>query len=243
MKLKKVYGIYAARALLQQKDAKVSKLLLQKTDNKRVAEIYKLAISRGSVEIEYAKSSKLDELTDNAVHQGVIIYYTASQSQLDLYDLIASKSGSVLVLILDGVVDPSNLGACIRSAAAFNVDAVIIPKDKAVAVNETVRKVAAGGADMVPVYPVTNLVRTMDGLADHGIWFYGLTEKADQTISEMNFSGNIGIVMGGEEKGMRDLTAKKCDHLIKLPTSDDFSTLNVSVATGITLYEVKRQLG
>ena len=133
------------------------------------------------------------------------------------------------------------MGACIRTAAAFGVDAVVIPKDKAVGVNATVRKVAAGAVEHVPVFAVTNLARTMTQLAAENIWCYGLSEHADLSVEQAQFPERVAVVMGGEQDGIRALTAKKCDQLLCLPTCGTFKTLNVSVATGVALYAVSVQ--
>jgi 23S rRNA (guanosine2251-2'-O)-methyltransferase len=242
--VEKAYGIHAVEAILQQQSIRVTAVWVQAHPNKRQQALLTLVKSHHQAPVHWVQSAEWDALAPQARHQGIMIAYTRQAlAQPDLLDLVQSRLPRAVILILDGVVDPSNLGACIRSAAAFSVDAVIIPKDKAVQVNETVRKVAAGGAERIPVYSVTNLARTMEQLAELGMWFYGFTEHTDTLISQVSFSGGVGIVMGSEANGLRELTMRRCDHLIKLPTSDAFSTLNVSVATGIALYEVSKQMG
>jgi 23S rRNA (guanosine2251-2'-O)-methyltransferase len=145
--------------------------------------------------------------------------------------------------VLDGVQDPHNLGACLRTAAAAGVTAVVIPKDKAAPINATVRKTSAGAADRIPVVSVTNLARTLRALQAMGVWIYGLEGQATQPIHGIDFTGNIAIVIGGEGEGMRRLTREHCDGLVKIPMPGDMESLNVSVATGVALFEVVRQRG
>jgi 23S rRNA (guanosine2251-2'-O)-methyltransferase len=156
---------------------------------------------------------------------------------------LSGAAGAPLLLVLDGVQDPHNLGACLRSAAAAGVTAVVIPKDKAVQVNATVRKTSAGAADRVPVVVVTNLARSLAALKDAGVWFVGLAGEATQSLYAVDLKGPIGIVMGGEGEGMRRLTREHCDWIAKIPMQGDVESLNVSVATGIALFEARRQRG
>ena len=240
--MERAYGIHAVEALLQQQAVRITEVWVQATPNKRQEAILLLLAERHQARVHMVQAAEWNTLAPQAKHQGIMVAFQRQVvSQPDLFDLVQARLPNALVLILDGVVDPSNLGACIRSAAAFSVDAVVIPKDKAVQLNETVRKVAAGGAECVPVYSVTNLARTMEQLGQLGLWFYGFTEHTDTLVTEVRFHGGIGVVMGAEATGLRELTRRRCDHLLKLPTSETFSTLNVSVATGIVLYEVNRQ--
>lgn len=243
MCVEKAFGIHAVEAILQQSAVQITEVWVQARPNKRQQSLLAmLEASHKGATVHLVESSEWEQIAPRVRHQGILIAYTrAMEMQPDLFTLIEARMPHALILIIDGVVDPSNLGACIRSAAAFSVDAVIIPKDKAAQVNETVRKVAAGGVEQVPVYSVTNVARTMDQLAKLGVWFYGCTEHADLDLQAADFSGAVGVVMGAEAKGLRELTMRHCDHLVKLPTSKAFSTLNVSVATGIALYEVVRQ--
>ena len=241
--MEKAYGIHAVEAVLRQQSIRITAVWVQAHPNKRQQVLLDLLEKHHQVPVHWVQSAEWDRLAPQARHQGIMIAYQRQEvPQPDLMELIQSRLPQAVILILDGVVDPSNLGACIRSAAAFSVDAVIIPKDKAAQINETVRKVAAGGAEQVPIYSVTNVARTMEQLGQLGIWFYGFTEHADMVVSQVQFSGGVGIVMGSEANGLRELTMRRCDHLVKLPTSDAFSTLNVSVATGIALYEVMKQV-
>ena len=146
-----------------------------------------------------------------------------------------------LLLLLDGVQDPHNLGACLRAADACGVHAVIVPRDRAVGLNATVRKVAAGAAETVPLVAVTNLARTMRALKDQGIWLIGTAADAQQRCYDTELTGPVGIVMGGEGEGLRRLTRESCDLLVSLPMAGAIESLNVSVATGMILYEAVRQ--
>ena len=151
------------------------------------------------------------------------------------------NSYSAFLLILDNVTDPHNLGACLRSADAAGVHGVIAPKDKAVGLTSTVSKVACGAAETVPFYQVTNLARTLKELQERGIWLYGTAGEASESVFKTDLKGPIAIVMGAEGKGLRRLTRESCDHLINIPMTGSVSSLNVSVATGICLFEAVRQ--
>lgn len=146
-----------------------------------------------------------------------------------------------LLLILDQIQDPHNLGACLRSAEGAGVNAVILPKDSSAPVSEVVRRVAAGAADRVPIFYVTNLARTMDALKEKGVWMTGTADEADNVVYQTNLTGSTAIVMGAEGKGLRRLTRERCDNLVSIPMSGKTSSLNVSVATGVVLFEVVRQ--
>ena len=161
--------------------------------------------------------------------------------ETELMTRMETKQDSSLLLILDEITDPHNLGACLRTADAAGVDAVLIPKDKSAPLNMTVRKVASGAADTVTVIAVTNLSRTLEKLKNLGIWIVGAVGEAEMSLYEVDLTGSIAIVMGSEGKGLRRLTREKCDYLASIPMSGELSSLNVSVATGICLFEAVRQ--
>lgn len=239
MKLNIAYGIHAVTGLVEHKANDVAAIYLQPKPNKRHQEI--LAKLK-NVKVTTKSIAELDAMTKGSIHQGIVVHYKESKPLYSsLEDLLSEKTDNILLLVLDGVVDPSNLGSCIRSAAAFGADAIIVPKDRAVSVNATVIKVAAGATSLVPVFEVTNLARSLEQIAENGIWLYGLSEHANLSLGSHDLKGNVALVMGGEARGIRDLTAKKCDYLVSLPTVSKFATLNVAVATGISLYEVARQ--
>lgn len=159
----------------------------------------------------------------------------------DLYELVALLKHPPLVLILDGLQDPHNLGACLRTADGAGVDAVVLPKDRSVSITDTVRKVACGGAEGVPVAQITNLARVMKQLKEMGLWLVGTADQAAQSLYSIDLTGPIGLVMGSEGKGVRRLTSENCDFLARLPMAGKVESLNVSVATGVCLYEAVRQ--
>lgn len=235
------YGIHAVTALLENSPEKIKQLWLQKNrDDKKLKVIARLAEQQG-MPIQFVPTKTLDKLCQ-ARHQGVIaeVSMTKGHSENDLSDIIAS-SPTPFILILDGVEDPHNLGACLRSADAAGVTCVIAPKDKAVGITSTVSKVACGAAETVPFIQVTNLARTMQQLKEQGIWIYGAAGEAEKSLYQLELTGPIAIAMGAEGKGLRRLTRENCDFLIKIPMAGTVESLNVSVATGICLFEVLRQ--
>lgn len=239
-----IYGLHAVDALLRRDPAQVQCLFVQAGRNdKRMAAIVKLARNQG-VELVELGRYELDVKVDGR-HQGVVaqVEGVASKSwdERSLFQLIDDLDHTPLILVLDGVTDPHNLGACLRSADAAGVDAVIVPKDNAADLSPTVRKVACGAAETVPFVRVTNLARTLAGLKERGIWLYGAAGEAENTIYNNDLTGPAAIVMGAEGDGLRRLTREACDFLVKLPMAGDVSSLNVSVATGICLFEVVRQ--
>ncbi|NVJ59959.1 MAG: 23S rRNA (guanosine(2251)-2'-O)-methyltransferase RlmB [Gammaproteobacteria bacterium] len=241
---KLVIGIHAVDLLLKKSADQINKIYLQANRQDAKAQRLISLAAKHRIPVVRWDKSKLDDMTDEN-HQGIIaeLSQTGSTvlSEYDLYDLVENKSGDITLLILDGVTDPHNLGACFRNADAAGVDAVVVPKDKSVGLNSTVRKVACGAAETVPFYAVTNLVRALKTLQELGVWIIGTAGEAEQTLFESQFSGSLALVMGAEGKGMRRLTRENCDQLIKIPMKGSVSSLNVSVATGICLFEMMRQ--
>ena len=238
-----VHGMHAVRWLLQRHPERVRQIWVQKgRDDMRAAEIVTLAKHAG-IAVQTAEARTLDSMTAGASHQGVVAEVAPSQTWDDarLHAHVAALAEPALLLLLDGVQDPHNLGACLRTADACAVHAVIIPKDRAVGLNATVRKVAAGAAETVPLVAVTNLARTMRALKEQGVWLIGLAADAAQRCYETDLTGPVGIVMGGEGEGLRRLTRESCDLLVSLPMSGAIESLNVSVAAGMALYEATRQ--
>lgn len=237
-----VFGIHAVASLLARSPERVEQLLIQKgRSDKRITELLALAKQAG-LRIEVVERKLLDEKVQGK-HQGVIAESRGSQvlREGDLKLLLDELSRPPLLLILDGVTDPHNLGACLRTADAAGVDAVIVPKDNSAGLNATARKVACGAAEVVPFVQVTNLARTLRDLQERGVWIYGTAGEAEQEVYDVDLKGPMALVMGAEGKGMRRLTRENCDYLVKLPMAGSVSSLNVSVATGITLFEVVRQ--
>ena len=199
------------------------------------------AVAKQGISIEHIKKKDLEKRCESNKTQGVAVRYrgVSAKSEQSLEALIQKEN--VFLLVLDGVLDPHNLGACLRTADAAGVDAVIAPKDRAVGITSTVRKVACGAAESVPFIQVTNLARTLKQLQDEYIWVVGAAGEADDSIYDTKLQGKIALVMGAEEKGMRRLTRENCDQLVKLPMSGQVESLNVSVATGVCLFEIVRQ--
>ncbi|NLG58878.1 MAG: 23S rRNA (guanosine(2251)-2'-O)-methyltransferase RlmB [Gammaproteobacteria bacterium] len=238
-----IAGINAVAAALEHDADNVREVLVEAgAKNPRVAEIETEA-RRKDIDVRRVTQQALDGVAGGLRHQGVAARYVAARTwdEKDLSDLVQAANGQALVLVLDGVQDPHNLGACLRSAAAANATAVVIPKDKAVQVTATVRKTSAGAADIIPVVRATNLARTLRELQKQGVWIHGLAGDADATLYSLDLTGNIALVMGGEADGLRRLTREYCDHLARIPMPGDFESLNVSVATGIALFEAVRQ--
>lgn len=238
-----VYGLHAVRWLLKRHPERVRQVWLRGgRENARVQEIAELARAAGA-SVQRAETRVLDQLEADAVHQGVIADVRPSQAWTDveLMDHLENLEGAPLLLVLDGVQDPHNLGACLRTADACGVHAVVVPRDRAAGLTSTVRKVAAGAAETVPLVTVTNLARTLRALKERNIWLAGTAADAEQTTAEAKLAGALAVVMGGEGEGLRRLTRESCDFLVRLPMSGAVESLNVSVATGMVLYEVLRQ--
>jgi 23S rRNA (guanosine2251-2'-O)-methyltransferase len=243
MSVQWVVGINAVAAALENDAANVTELLVEaRARNPRLQEIADTARAAG-IAVRTVAGDALERIADGNRHQGVAAGYAAATSydEHDIDALVAAASGAPLFLILDGVQDPHNLGACLRSAAAAGVTAVMMPKDKSAPVNATVRKTSAGAADRVPLIRVTNLARSLETLKQAGVWLVGLAGEATQSLYALDLKGPTGIVMGGEGDGMRRLTREHCDFLAQIPMSGTVESLNVSVATGIALFEVRRQ--
>jgi len=235
-----VYGIHAVQQALQ--SAEAGQLFLQSgRQDKRVQTLKDLACQQ-HVTINEVDKAQLDQMVSGR-HQGaVLVLEGQAQQQHQSLEAVVKQAGEqALVLVLDGVQDPHNLGACLRTADAAGVHAVVVPKDNACVLTPVVRKVACGAAEMVPFFAVTNVARTITDLQAMGCWATGLTGEADQSLYEIDCAGPTVIVMGAEGTGMRRLTKEKCDFLAKLPMAGSVSSLNVSVATGVVLYEVVRQ--
>ena len=241
-----VWGIHAVGELLRQRAPQVLKLVvLAGRSDERVNELRALALAAG-LNVEEADRKQLDRLAEGN-HQGALAlcdvnYGVRSEKQL-VAALDELSERAPLILVLDGITDPHNFGACLRSADAAGVDAVIVPKDKSAPLNATVRKVACGAAETVPVYAVTNLARALEALKQRGIWLAGLAGEATVSLRQQALTGPLALVMGSEGEGLRRLTREACDYLISIPMAGSVSSLNVSVATGVTLFEAVRQRG
>ena len=238
-----IAGINAVASALEHDAANVREVLVEAGGrNPRLVEIESQA-RRLEIDVRRVAQQALDGVAGGLRHQGVVARYEAARmwDEHELHDLIEQAEGRALVLVLDGVQDPHNLGACLRSAAAAAVTAVVIPRDKAVQVNATVRKTSAGAADRIPVIAATNLSRCLRDMQKQGVWIYGLAGETEASLYGIDLTGNVALVLGGEGDGLRRLTRENCDALVKIPMPGEMESLNVSVATGISLFEAVRQ--
>ncbi|MBI5461735.1 MAG: 23S rRNA (guanosine(2251)-2'-O)-methyltransferase RlmB [Gammaproteobacteria bacterium] len=239
----RVYGLHAVRALLRQEGVQVVHAWAQDSrhDPKLETLIGELQ-ARGS-RVDRTPRRELDRLAPGVRHQGILVEFQGgiAATDQDLDSFLATLTAPALLLVLDGVTDPHNLGACLRSADAAGVQAVILPKDRSVGLTPVVRKVACGAAESLPVFSVTNLARTLRTLQDAGIWIYGAAGEAEQTLYDVDLKGSVALVLGAEGGGLRRLTREHCDGLVKIPMAGTVESLNVSVATAVLLFEVVRQ--
>jgi len=237
-----VFGLHAVQALLDSDPQRFQEVFILKgRDDRRLQPVVKALEAQGIV-IQVANRQWLDSQVEGGVHQGIVARVKAGRQyqENDLPDLL-EKLEKPFLLILDGVTDPHNLGACLRSADAAGVHAVIVPKDRSAQLNATAKKVASGAAENVPLIRVTNLARTMRMLQEANVWIVGTAGEADHTLYQSKMTGPMALVMGAEGEGMRRLTREHCDELISIPMAGSVSSLNVSVATGICLFEAVRQ--
>lgn len=236
------FGIHAVQSLLQREPKRVKGLLLQRgRQDKRVQQLVELA-KQHRIKIRQLDRKELDQMIEG-VHQGVVAEVEVVQirNETFLEQLIQQLEVPPFLLVLDGVTDPHNLGACLRTADAAGVQAVIAAKDKSAPLNATAVKVACGAADTVPYVVVTNLARTLKQLQAAGVWITGTAGEATQLVNEASLTGPMALVMGAEGTGMRRLTRENCDQLVKIPMAGSVSSLNVSVAAGVCLFEAVRQ--
>jgi 23S rRNA (guanosine2251-2'-O)-methyltransferase len=237
-----VYGLHAVRMLLTRHPQRVTRIYLQAgRHDPRSVQIEQLAHA-AQRPIERAEPKRFESRLGNVVHQGVMAEITPLRPWHE-EDLIAALgyAHAPLVLALDGVQDPHNLGACLRTADACGVLAVVVPRDRAAPLNATARKVAAGAAENTPVVTVTNLARTLSLLKDAGLWVVGADADGSHAAREVDLTGPRVLVLGAEGTGLRQLTRQRCDWLARLPSLGAVESLNVSVATGMLLYEALRQ--
>lgn len=237
-----LYGLHAMQAVLENEPERVIEIFaLKGRDDARLTQIVNQA-RRFGISVQFCQRKVLDDKVQGEQHQGVVAR-AKPQRVMDENDLdrILENQSEPFILVLDGVTDPHNIGACLRTADAAGVHAVVVPKDKAGGLTATVRKVACGAAESVPFIQVTNLSRTLKNMQDKGVWVTGTAGEAEQTLYDVSLTGPTALVMGAEGKGMRRLTREHCDQLIKLPMAGAVSSLNVSVATGVCLYEIVRQ--
>jgi 23S rRNA (guanosine2251-2'-O)-methyltransferase len=205
----------------------------------RVEAVVQLARSK-SVPVRFEDRLQIDRLAGTRDHQGIAAL-AAAKPALELEDLLAAKTPQGLLVLLDGIEDPHNLGAIVRTALAAGANGVVIPERRVAGLSDTVERASAGALAHLPVARVKNLVRAMEEMKETGYWLIGLDERAEKKYTEADFSGQVGIVLGGEGEGLHELTRKRCDFLVSIPTSGPVRSLNVSVAAGVVLFEVVRQ--
>ena len=237
-----LYGLHAMQSVLENEPERVLEVLVLKgRDDDRLKNIINQA-RRFGISVQFCQRKVLDDKVQGEQHQGVVARAKPARAldEADL-DAILSRHAEPFLLVLDGVTDPHNIGACLRTADAAGVHALIVPKDKSGGLTATARKVACGAAESVPLIQVTNLARTLKHLQEKGGWIAGTAGEAEQLIYDVDLKGPTALVMGAEGKGMRRLTREHCDQLVKLPMAGAVSSLNVSVATGVCLYEIVRQ--
>ena len=241
-----VYGWHAVLSVLRRAPETVVELWLSEARSGARAQELRQAAETAGVAVQRANRSSLDAMVGAEDHQGVVARVRAvagtGQPQ-DLPGLLARLTVPPFLLVLDGVQDPHNLGACLRTADAVGAHAVIVPRDRAAPVTPVVRKVASGAAETVPVFAVTNLVRTLEQLKEAGVWLVGTAGEASKTLYEVDLKGPLALVLGSEGEGLRRLTRETCDFLVQIPMAGVVTSLNVSVAAGVCLYEACRQRG
>ena len=243
MKLSKLFGLHSVQAALDYSPNKIHKAWVDSgRQDKRLAQAVDDLLTLG-IEPEKVDRKRLDRLADNNNHQGIVIEVEmpGQMSESDLKTAVENLSEAALFLVLDNVQDPHNLGACLRTADATGVHGVIITKDNATGITPTVCKVASGAAETVPVYQVTNLSRTLRWLKGEGLWIMGAAGETAETVYKTDFTVPMALVVGAEGKGLRRLTKEQCDVLVSVPMKGQVDSLNLSVATGVLLYEAVRQ--
>lgn len=238
-----IYGIHSVTNLLRNAGRKIYKLYV--TDHHRssaLQQLIELAQTR-NLEVTTSSPQQLDQISDNGHHQGIVAECAPMTlaDEFALPEILPTLSPYPFILVLDQIQDPHNLGACLRTADAAGVNLVIFPKDNNVGITPVVRKVASGAAESVPIVVATNLARALNMIKEAGVWCYGLDERATDSLYQTKLQGSIAIVMGAEGSGLRRLTRELCDFLIHIPMKGQVESLNVSVATGVVLYEVVRQ--
>jgi 23S rRNA (guanosine2251-2'-O)-methyltransferase len=238
-------GIHSVASALSNKPGQLRVIrIAEESHNPRIRNLAKLAGElRVAVVIEPRAS--LERRSEGQRHQDIMAEFAAENlyAEKDLDRVLDSIDGPPLLLVLDGIQDPHNLGACLRSAEAVGVHAVILPKNRSAGLTPVARRVASGAAELLPILVVTNLARCLRQVKKKGVWLVGTSDQAEQDLYEAGLSGPIALVMGNEEKGLRRLTSELCDYLLRIPVCGSVGSLNVSVATGVCLFEIVRQRG
>lgn len=234
-------GFHAVTARLRQSAGSIENLYVDETRrDKRMSDLLQLA-QRSELPVHLVSAERLDSLAGSIRHQGVLAVAERLSLAQDVDEVFDTMQSPALLMVLDGVTDPHNLGACLRTADAAGVHAVIAPKDRSVGLTPVVERVSCGASQTIPYLMVTNLARQLRDLKDRGVWIIGTDERGEQHPDQVDQTGPIAWVMGAEGKGMRRLTRDLCDHLVRIPMAGTVESLNVSVATGVCLYETVRQ--
>jgi 23S rRNA (guanosine2251-2'-O)-methyltransferase len=241
-KHRQIYGLHAVRAVLDRRPETLVTAKLLHDASGKLGELARALAARGVV-IERLGRAELDRLAEGGVHQGVIVEVMAEPefSIGDFEDLVVGRGRALRLLVLDGVEDPRNLGACLRTADAAGIDAVVVPKDRSAKLTAAAVKSSTGAAETVPVYRAPNLARTLGWLKEAQVWVVGADGEAPQSLYDARLAPPIAVVLGGEGRGMRRLTRDLCDECVRIPMHGSVGSLNVSVATGILLFELLRQ--
>lgn len=237
-----IYGIHAVQSVLERYPERIKQVFIQASrEDERVMVVVNLAKTHG-LSVQQCERATLDTMANKGQHQGVVADVNGASlwQESDLKDVLSGVD-KPLVLALDGVTDPHNLGACLRVANGAGVHAVIAPKDNSASLTAVARKVASGAADVTPFIQVSNLSRALQSLKEQGLWVVGLADKEDASLYESDLNAPLVLVMGAEGKGIRRLTREQCDQIASLPMLGNVSSLNVSVAAGVCLYECVRQ--
>jgi len=236
-----IFGFHAVTSRLRQNPNSIREIFIDATrTDQRAQELIKLAENK-KIHVISCTGSKLNSMSGNDRHQGIVANIDSISNYVGIDDILDGLTEPARLLVLDGIQDPHNLGACLRVADAFGVHAVIAPKDRAVGLTPTVYKVSSGAADTVPYISVTNLARTLKQLKEQGIWIIGTAEDAEHDLTHFRISGSVAWVFGSEEKGLRRLTRENCDQLVRIPMQGNIESLNVAVSAGICLFETHRQ--
>jgi 23S rRNA (guanosine2251-2'-O)-methyltransferase len=236
-----IYGFHAVTARITHRPTSIREIVVDANrHDPRLKRLLHAAAEQG-LTVQSATSKRLDEMSGGGRHQGIVALVDAHAESRSLDQILDSVEEAALILVLDGVKDPHNLGACLRVADALGAHAIVAPKDRAVGVTPAVEKVASGAAQTVPYVAVTNLARALRAMNERGVWTIGASQEAHSPLGQCDLRRPVALVLGAEGQGLRRLTEKTCDELIAIPMMGAVESLNVSVAAGICLYEARRQ--
>lgn len=237
-----IYGYQSVKDMLHFHIKRVQRLYLQQERSDERVQALVQEAKTDKIEVTRVSRVDLDKMLGTTDHQGIAIQCRriSALPESTLMELLRDESKPILLLILDGIQDPHNLGACIRTANAMGVDAVIAPKDRAVGLTDVVHKTACGATAITPFIQVTNLARSLREMKEYGVWLVGMDAKAQSNVTDLSVGSRVGLIMGGEAEGLRRLSREQCDYLVRIPLYGTVASLNVSVATAIGLYELKR---